>query len=82
MSSKLEHKPLKGNDAKLSVRRSEKVKVKKYKCFNITVDELQAIINGQEQMRSDAECSDEEYSEWANGQIELINSFYRKVKIQ
>lgn len=82
MSSNLENKPLKDNDAKLHVRRSEKVKVKKYKCFNITEDELEAIINGQEQMRSDAESSDEEYAKWANEQIKLINSFYRKVKIQ
>lgn len=82
MSSKLENKPLKGNDAKLPVRRSEKVKVKKYKCFNITEYELKAILNGQEQMRSDAESSDEEYAEWANEQIKLINSFYLKVKIQ
>ena len=65
-----------------AVRRSEKVKPKKYKCFNITEDELNAILNGQEQMRSDAECSDEGYAEWANEQIKLINSFYRKVKIQ
>ena len=64
------------------VRRSEKVKVKKYKCFNITEDELKAILNGQEQMRSDAESSDEDYAEWASEQIKLINSFYLKVKIQ
>lgn len=61
---------------------TEKVKPKKYKCFNITEDELKAILNGQEQMRSDAESSDEEYAEWANEQVKLINSFYRKVKIQ
>lgn len=64
------------------VRRSEKVKVKKYKCFNITEDELKAILNGQEQMRSDAESADEDYAEWASEQIKLINSFYLKVKIQ
>lgn len=81
-ASKLENKPLKGNAAKLSVKRSDKVKVKMYKCFNITEDELKAIINGQEQMRSDAESAHEEYAEWANTQIKLINSFYRKVKIQ
>jgi cell shape-determining protein MreC len=59
---------------------SEKVKVKKYKCLNITEDELKAILNGQEQMRSDAESSDEDYAEWASEQVKLINSFYRKVK--
>ena len=58
------------------------VKPKKYKCFNITKNELEAILQGMEQIRSCAEASDEEYSEWANEQITLINSFYRKVKIQ
>lgn len=82
MSSKLENKPLKGNDAKLPVRRSEKVKVKKYKCFNITEDELKAILNAQEQIINDAECAGDDYVEWANEQVKLINSFYRKVKIQ
>ena len=67
---------------KCGVRRIEKVKVKKYKCFNITEYELKAILNGQEQMRSDAESSDEDYAEWASEQIKLINSFYLKVKIQ
>lgn len=62
------------------MEKSEKVKVKKYKCLNITEDELKAILNGQEQMRSDAESSDEDYAEWASEQVKLINSFYRKVK--
>lgn len=57
-------------------------KQRKYKCFNITKEELDAIIQGQEQIRSCAECSDEAYAEWAEKQISLINSFYRKVKIQ
>lgn len=65
-----------------AVRRSEKVKPKKYKCFNITEDELKAILNAQEQIRSDAESADDDYGEWANEQVKLINSFYRKVKIQ
>lgn len=65
-----------------NVGRGKKVKSKKYKCFNITQDELNAILNGQEQMRSDAERSGEDYAEWAYEQIKLINSFYRKIKLQ
>lgn len=70
------------NDVKLPVRRSEKVKPRKYKCFDITGDELKAIFNAQEQIRSDAESADDDYVEWANEQMKLINSFYRKLKIQ
>lgn len=57
-------------------------KTKKYKAFNITKEELDAILSGMEQIRSDSESSDEEYALWASKQIDLINSFYRKVKIQ
>lgn len=57
-------------------------KQKKYKCFNITKDELDAIIAGMEQIRADSESADEKYAEWAGKQISLIDSFYRKVKIQ
>ncbi|WP_177764059.1 hypothetical protein [Flavobacterium sp. I3-2] len=57
-------------------------KQRKYKCFNITEEELDAIIQGQEQIRSCAECADEGYVEWVNKQISLINSFHRKVRIQ
>ncbi len=57
-------------------------KEKKYKVFNITKKELDAILNGQEQIRSAAESSDEEYANWAEEQVKLITSFYRKVKIQ
>lgn len=57
-------------------------KEKKYKCFNITEAELKAILNGQEQIRSVSEAADEDFGNWANEQINLINSFYRKVKIQ
>lgn len=59
-----------------------KQKEKKYKVFNITKKELDAILNGQEQMRSCAESSDEEYANWAEEQVKLITSFYRKVKSQ
>lgn len=59
-----------------------KQKEKKYKCFNITKEELDAILAGQEQIRSDAESADENYAKWAEEQVKLINSFYRKVKIQ
>lgn len=68
------------SNGELPIRRSEKVK--KYKCFNITEDELKAILNAQEQIRNDSESADDDYVEWANKQIKLINSFYRKVKIQ
>ncbi|WP_213279348.1 hypothetical protein [Chryseobacterium indologenes] len=57
-------------------------KEKKYKCFNITKDELNAILAGEEQIRSCSEGSDQEYSDWAEKQIALIRSFYKKVKIQ
>lgn len=59
-----------------------KSKVRKYKAFNITQEELSAIMNGAEQMRSDAESSDEEYAKWAEKQITLINQFRSKLKIQ
>lgn len=60
----------------------KKPKEKKYKCFNITKEELNAILEGSEQIRSCAEGSDEDYAEWAEKVVSLINSFYRKVKIQ
>lgn len=58
------------------------VKEKKYKVFNVTKEELDAILAGSEQMRSDAEGSGEEFAKWASKQVALITSFYRKVKIQ
>lgn len=59
-----------------------KDKAKKYKCFNITKEELDAILAGEEQIRSCGESADEDYSKWAEVQIKNIRSFYSKVKIQ
>ena len=59
-----------------------KISVKKYKVFNITENELKAILEGRDQISACAECSDEEYAIWAKTQMKLINSFYKKVKIQ
>ena len=61
---------------------AKKEKVRKYKCFNITSEELDAIRAGSEQMRDCSEASDEEYAEWASEQMKLIYSFLSKVKLQ
>lgn len=57
-------------------------KIQKYKCFNITKEELDAIRNAEEQIRSCSEAGEEDYGEWAGEQLKLIASFLRKVKIQ
>lgn len=57
-------------------------KVRKYKVFNVTREELNAILAGSEQISADSEAADENYREWGFKQMELINSFYKKVKIQ
>ena len=59
-----------------------KKKIKKYKAFNITQEELNAIRAAEEQLRSCSESSSEEYAEWVFEQITLIRSFILKLKIQ
>ncbi|WP_333862584.1 hypothetical protein [Sphingobacterium sp.] len=59
-----------------------KQKEKKYKAFNITKAEYEAIESRMEQIRHDSESADEEYAQWASEQITLISSFLRKVKPQ
>lgn len=62
---------------------SKQKKDRKYKAFNITSDELDAIYNGLEQMSSCIEngCN-EEMEKFYNEQIVLIQQFRKKIKIQ
>ena len=55
---------------------------KKYTFTNVTVEEINALIDAMDQVAHGAESADEDYVYFANKVQRLINSFLKKKKIQ